>query len=141
MASIPRWRQEIVEIACMFEKELPTSFMDLQVHLIIHLVDEVELVGVVSCHWMFFLERYMKKLKGFIRQREKPEGYMVEGYISYESFYYASEYIKQIENTPRVVIWDDERDEDKIEGELLQMNGKRRLIKSKQLIICQIYTK
>ena len=75
----------------MFEKELPTSFMDLQVHLLIHLVDEVELVGVISCRWMFFLESYMKKLKGFVRQREKPEGYMAEGYISYESFYYASE--------------------------------------------------
>ena len=76
MASIPQWRQEIVEIICMFEKELPTSFMDLQVHLLIHLVDEVELVEVVSCRWMFFLERYMKKLKGFVRQREKPEGSM-----------------------------------------------------------------
>jgi hypothetical protein len=29
MASIPWWRQEIVEIVCMFEKELPLSFMDL----------------------------------------------------------------------------------------------------------------
>jgi hypothetical protein len=94
MASIPQWHQEIVEIVCMFEKELSTSFMDLQVHLLIHLVDEVELVRVVSCHWMFFLERYMKKLKGFVRQREKPKGSMEEGYISYESFYYASEYIK-----------------------------------------------
>ena len=47
VAIIPRWRQEIVEIFCMFEKELPTSFMDLQVHLLIHLVDEVELVRVV----------------------------------------------------------------------------------------------
>ena len=50
VASIPRWHQEIVEIVCMFENELSTSFMDLQVHLLIHLVDEVELVGVVSCH-------------------------------------------------------------------------------------------
>ena len=50
----------------MFEKELSTSFMDLQVHLLMHLVDEVELVGVVSYHWIFFLERYMKKLKGFV---------------------------------------------------------------------------
>ena len=66
VASIPRWRKEIVEIFCMFEKELSTSFMDLQVHLLIHLVDEVELVGIVSCPWMFFLERYMKKLKGFV---------------------------------------------------------------------------
>ena len=58
VASIPGWHQEIVEIVFMFEKELPTSFMDLQVHLLIHLVDEVELVGVVYCHWMFFLERH-----------------------------------------------------------------------------------
>jgi hypothetical protein len=55
----------------MFDKELPMIFMDLQVHLIIHLLDDVELDGVLSCHWMFFLERYMKKLKGFVRQREK----------------------------------------------------------------------
>ena len=40
----------------MFEKELPLSFMELQVHLLIHLVDEVELVGVVSYRWMFFRE-------------------------------------------------------------------------------------
>ena len=57
MASVPLWRQEIAEIACMLEKELPLSFMDLQVHLLIHLVDEVELVELVSCCWMFFLER------------------------------------------------------------------------------------
>ena len=55
MASIPWWHQEIVDIVCMFEKELLTSFMDLLVHLLIHLPNEVELVGVVSCHWMFFL--------------------------------------------------------------------------------------
>ena len=66
---------------------------------------------------------------------------MAEGYISYESFYYASEYIKQINNRPGAVIWDDEKDEEKREGELLQMNGKMRLIKSKRLISCQIYTK
>jgi hypothetical protein len=78
-----------------------------------------------------FLERYMKKFKGFVRQREKPKGSMTKGYILYESFYYASEYIKQIDNTPGAVIWDDERYEDKREGELLQMNGKMHLINSK----------
>jgi len=129
VVSVPWWHQEIVEIVCMFEKELPSSFMDLQVHLLIHLVYEVELVRVVSCCWMFLLERYMNKLKGFVRQRAKPEGSMAEGYISYESFYYVSEYIKHIENTPGVVIWDNERDEDKRKGGLLQMNGKKSLDK------------
>ena len=60
----------------MFEKELPTSFMDLHVHLLIHLAYEIELDGVVSCRWMFFLERYMKILKEFIAEREKPKGSM-----------------------------------------------------------------
>ena len=56
---------------------------------------------------------------------------MVEGYISYESFYYSNEYIKQINKTPTAMIWDDKRDEDKREGELFQAIGKRHLIKSK----------
>jgi hypothetical protein len=50
----------------MFEKKLPTSFMDLQVHLLIHLPDEVKLSMVLSSSWMFFLERYMKFLKRFV---------------------------------------------------------------------------
>ena len=70
------------------------SFLDLLVNILIHLVYEVELVGVVSCHWMLFLERYMKILKEFIAEREKPKGSMAEGYIVYESFYYVSEYIQ-----------------------------------------------
>ena len=66
IANIPRWHQEIVDIFCMFEKEVSTSFMALQVHPPIHLVNQVELVGVVSCWWMFFLERSIKKVKGFV---------------------------------------------------------------------------
>ena len=66
---------------------------------------------------------------------------MAEGYISYESFYYASEYIKKKDKRPGAVIWDDEMDEDKRKGELLQTSGKKRLIKSKRLIIFQIYKK
>ena len=104
MDNIPWWSKEIVEILCMFKKELPTSFMDLQVHLLTHLVGEVELVEVVSCHWMFLLERYMKRLKGFVLQREKPKGSMAEEYIVYDSFYYASEHIKQINRTLSIVI-------------------------------------
>ena len=106
---IPQWPHEkIVDIVCMFEKELTLSFMELHIHLLIHLVDEVELVGVVSCHGMFSLERHMKKFKGFVRQREKHEGCMEDGYIVYDSFYYVHEYIKKIEHLLGAAIWDDE---------------------------------
>jgi hypothetical protein len=61
MACIPRWCRDIVEIVCMFEKEMPMSFMYRQDLLLIHLSDEVELAGVLSCHLIFFLKRYMQK--------------------------------------------------------------------------------
>ena len=75
----------------MFGKELLSNFVELHIHILIHLVNEVELVMLLSIHWMFFLERYMKKLKGFVQQREKLEGSMENGYIVYELFYYVSE--------------------------------------------------
>ena len=61
----------------------------------------------------------MKKLKGFVQKMEKIEGSIEYGYIVYESFYYVSEYIKQINHTPSPMIWDDEWDENKREGEIL----------------------
>jgi hypothetical protein len=55
---VPKWRKKIAKIVCVFEKDLPTSFMDLQVHLLKYLVDDIELVGVISMRWMFLFERY-----------------------------------------------------------------------------------
>ena len=63
---------------------------------------------------------------------------MVEGCIVYESFYYVSEYIKKIDDTLEALVWEEEWDEDKREGELLRTNEKRHIIKSKPLIFCQI---
>ena len=76
----------------------------------------------------------MKKLNGFVRQRETFEGSMAEEYIVYDSFYYSNEYIKKINHTLGIVIWNDEHDEDKREGEVLEANGKICMIKSKSII-------
>jgi len=90
---------------CLYVWErIADEFHGLVVHLLIHLVDEVELVGLVSCHWMFFLERYVNTIKGSVLQMEKLDNYMVEGYISYESFYYANDYIKKIDKALGAVI-------------------------------------
>jgi hypothetical protein len=78
------------------------------------------------------LREVHEKLNGFIRQREKPEGYIV-----HESFYCVSEYIKQVDDTTGVFVWYDHKDEDKKEGDLLQTNRKRALIKGKSTIYCQ----
>lgn len=65
----PKKRIECIELLCLMEKELPTSFFNIQEHVLVHLVDEIALAGVVSSRWMFFFERYMKVLKGFVRQK------------------------------------------------------------------------
>jgi hypothetical protein len=44
----------------------PTSF-DVMTHLVIHLVEELELCGLVHTRWMYPMEWYMKALKGYIR--------------------------------------------------------------------------
>ena len=49
----------------------------------------------------------------------KPEGSTVEGYIVYKSFYYASEHIKHIDDTPGAMVWEEELDEDKRKGKLI----------------------
>ena len=63
---VTKWKKEIAEIVCVFEKDLPKSFMDLQVHLLIHIVNDIELAGVISMRWMFLFETYMKTLKRYV---------------------------------------------------------------------------
>ena len=84
-------KREVIELVCL---ELPISFFDIQVHLLIHLVDEIELAGVVSTRWMFWVERFMCVLKKFVRQRARPEGSMAEGWLYKECMYYLSEYLQ-----------------------------------------------
>jgi hypothetical protein len=83
------------------------------------------------------LREVHEKIEGVCSTKGKPEGSMAEGYIVYKSFYYVNEYIKKISNTEGEVVGDDHQDEDKREGELLQTNEKRHLIKSKSVIFCQ----
>jgi hypothetical protein len=99
---VPKWKKEIAEIVCVFENEIPTSFMDLQVHLLIHLVNEIELVGVISMRWIFFFERYMKNLKRYVRQKAHLEGCMDEGYALNEEIFFLCEFLgKDFEDGPR----------------------------------------
>ena len=70
-----------IEAVTMAEKYFPTSILTIQMHLLVHVVDEVAEAGVVHSRWMFFLERFMKTLKGFVRQRARLEGSMPMGWL------------------------------------------------------------
>ncbi|XP_019172841.1 PREDICTED: uncharacterized protein LOC109168279 [Ipomoea nil] len=90
-------QDEIVTMLCLLEKYFPPSFFDIMVHLTVHLVREVKLCGPVWCRWMYPFERYMKILKGYVRNRNRPEGCIAECYISEEAIEFCSEYLSNVQ--------------------------------------------
>ena len=76
---------EIVVILCELKMFFPPSFFDIMVHLVVHLVREVRLCGPVYLRWMYPVERYMKILKGYVKNHYHPKASMIENYIAEES--------------------------------------------------------
>lgn len=69
----------------MFAREVfSPSFFDIMVHLMVHLVREIKYCEPVWYRWMYKFERFMRILKGYVRNRNHPEGCIAESYIGEE---------------------------------------------------------
>ncbi|XP_028091354.1 uncharacterized protein LOC114291688 [Camellia sinensis] len=90
-------QKELVVTLCLLEKYLPPSFFDIMVHLTAHLVREVRLCGPVHFRWMYQFERFMKILKGYVRNRNCPEGCIAESYIVEEAVEFCAEYLSGVD--------------------------------------------
>jgi len=66
------------------------------VHLAVHLPDEALLRGHVQYGWMYPIERQMDTLKGYARNRARPEGSIVEAYIANEALTFCSRYMDDV---------------------------------------------
>ena len=55
------------------------------VHLLVHLVREIKFCGPVYLRWKYLIERYMKILKGYVKNQCCPKASMIERYIAEES--------------------------------------------------------
>ncbi|CAM6116916.1 unnamed protein product [Calypogeia fissa] len=82
-------REHSARLMCNLEKVFPPCFFDMQLHAICHLVDEVAVAGPVHARWMFWVERYMKVLKDWVRQRAWPEGSMAATYLIAEALFFS----------------------------------------------------
>jgi hypothetical protein len=54
-------------------------------HLLLHVVDELDVCGPIHNKWMYLVERMMKVLKGYVHSMARPEGSMAEGYMLEET--------------------------------------------------------
>jgi hypothetical protein len=77
--------EEVVEVLCLLEQELPPTTFNTTMHLLIHLENELEHCGLVRMRWMYPIQIYMKFLKNKFHTREKPKGIMSEGYSMKET--------------------------------------------------------
>ncbi|XP_025680353.1 uncharacterized protein [Arachis hypogaea] len=89
-------QNHIVQTLCQMEMIFPPSFFTVMVHLTVHLVDEVTLGGPVHYRWMYPIERYLGRLKQYVRNRAQPEGSIAEGYLSEEILTFCSRYLDNI---------------------------------------------
>ncbi len=58
------FKKDVTTTLCMLEMEMPPSFFDVMTHFMIHLVEEVDVCGLVHIQWMYCIEWMNKVLKG-----------------------------------------------------------------------------
>ena len=97
MSKLNDLQQDIVVTLCLLEKYFPPSIFDIMLHLTMHLVREVRLCGPVYMRWMYPLERYIKVLKGYVRNRNHLDGCIVECYIAEEALEFCTQYLSGID--------------------------------------------
>ncbi|GJY78223.1 hypothetical protein Tco_0484024 [Tanacetum coccineum] len=66
------------------------------IHLVIHLPLEALEGGPIRPRWMYPFERFMKKLKNYVRNKAKPEGSIAEGYVAEEALTFSSHYFRDV---------------------------------------------
>ncbi|KAL5538476.1 hypothetical protein UlMin_035499 [Ulmus minor] len=90
-------QDQLVIILCKLERIFPPAFFDIMIHLVLHLPEEAILGGPVYMRWMYPFERYLKRLKDYVRNSAKPEGSISEGYVVDEALTFCSRYFDDIE--------------------------------------------
>ena len=91
-SEIEKLSTSIRETLCRLEMIFPPAFFDIMMHLPVHLADEARLGGLVCYRWMYPVERYLRTLKGYVKNKARPEGSIAEGYISEECHTFCSRF-------------------------------------------------
>ncbi len=78
-------RMEVAKTMSTLEKVFPLTCFDVMTHLVVHLVEELDMCGPIHTHYMYPMERYMKALKGYVKNQAQPKGSMATGYVIEEA--------------------------------------------------------
>ncbi|CAL2240261.1 unnamed protein product [Prunus armeniaca] len=88
---------QIVITLCKLEKIFPLAFFDIMIHLTCHLAWEAKVADPVQFRWMYPVERYLHKLKTYVRNKAHLEGSIAEGVLGDECLIFCSRYLHRVE--------------------------------------------
>ena len=90
---LDRLHEEIVLILCELEIYFPPAFFNIMVHLLVHVVDDIIQLGPTFLHNMMPFERLNGVIKGFVRNRSRPNGSIAKGFLIYECISFCQNYL------------------------------------------------
>ena len=64
----------IRETHCWLEMVFPPTVFDIMMHLLVHLDEEAKVGGPVCYRWMYLVRRYLRTVKGYVRNKAYPKG-------------------------------------------------------------------
>jgi hypothetical protein len=108
----------VAETLSMLEMWFPPGFFDIMTHLLIHLVEDLNVCGLVGARWCYPIERFMTILKHYVRNKVKPEGCMAMGYMYDDALGFCTKYFSLYKHTERRM-WDPKEELVDV-GEVLQ---------------------
>jgi hypothetical protein len=90
-------QEEIMVILCKLEMYFPTTFFDIMVHLLVHILEDIVQVGPTFLHSMMPFERMNGVTKGYIHNRSRRDGSIAMGFLTEECISFRKNYLN-IEN-------------------------------------------
>jgi hypothetical protein len=87
-------RIEIRVTMCHLQMCFPPSFFDTMEHYMIHLADQIFVLGHTYIHYMHIYKHHMVVMKGYVRNRAHPEGSMIDDHTTEEIIKRYADYIK-----------------------------------------------
>jgi hypothetical protein len=99
VSTLDQLQWDIAETLIRLEMHFSPTYFDISLRLLIHLVDQIRAFGPMYLHQMFLFERLMKVFRGYVMNKFRPEGGMVEGWSTEEAIEFYTYYldIKRVE--------------------------------------------
>ncbi|XP_026430326.1 uncharacterized protein LOC113326872 [Papaver somniferum] len=93
---LDKLQDSIAITLCKLERIFPPSFFVVMMHLPIHLTQQAKDAGPVQYRWMYPIERYLRKLKSYVRNKACSEGSMAEAYLIDECITFCTRYLNSV---------------------------------------------